>query len=124
MTIEAQVREHIEGETDKPVYMNRAPSGVDPPYIVQRLITKNNHGMGATQARIQFDIFGKDPNGYGQAKGISVSLNDTIFDLSESIDDIAGSYRVSEMETFDDSVNYYRIIVDAMVYYDERETFG
>jgi len=119
-TIESKFREHIINETSATVYMNRAPANATPPYIVQRLITKNDHTMGATQARVQFDVFGSDPGGYGQAKALSVDLTAAI----KSFPDPAAVYRVSEMETFDDSVDYYRIIIDAMIYYDETLQFG
>jgi len=122
-SIESKMRQYIADETTKPVYMNIAPPDAEPPYIVQRLITKSNRGMGVVQARLQYDIFGEDPSGYAEMKQLAIDVNTAVESAQDDLDDITASYRVSEMESYDHSVNYHRTILDAMVFYDERPQF-
>ena len=120
---EVEFQAHIASKTGKNVYMVRAPTNAEYPYLVQRVITKNNHGYGVTQMRIQLDIYAQDPNGQGEAKTIAVDTHDAIHDAKDDIDAISGSYRVSEMETFNSETKVFQIIMDAMLYYSERAQF-
>jgi hypothetical protein len=121
--IEAQLKAHM--ETNCPAatggfFMNRA---IDPtfPYGVQRLIAKTDAGLGVTRIRVQFDLFAVDPNGYGKVKELSGQVRDAIRTFTD--DDLPYSYPALEMEMYDGDVNAYRVMVDAVIYHDERKTF-
>ena len=119
MSIEPTFKTHIASAvTPTPVYMNIAPAGVSGSYIVQRMISKGDREMGITATRIQLDIFGAT---YAAVKDLSVLVTAAIrtFDGADTF----APYRVNEMETYEQETNQHRVILDAMLNFDERPNF-
>lgn len=120
MTVEIEFNQHIAAAVAPViVYMNRAHDGAVRPLIVQRLISKVDSELGTTQARIQLDIFAPT---YEQAKELAV-LAEGAFRTFDAADTFA-VYRGNELETFDDLVGLHRVILDAMLRFEERPIFG
>ena len=123
-----ELKTHCETNTPSATggfFMNRAPSTVRDCYVVQRLIAKSDSDFGTMRARYQFDVFAVDPNGYGKVKQIADELTEAIRSFqADTHDDNFASYRAVEMEVYDPGVNYYRIMLDAVIYFDERKIFS
>ena len=125
MSVEADFKTHCETGTPSATggfFMNRAPATVTDNYVTQRLIARTDAGLGTSRFRFQFDIFAVDPNGYGKVKAISEELTAAIRSFPGG--DIFYTSRAMEMEMFDPDVNYYRVMLDAIVMYDEIKLFG
>ena len=121
-------KDHCEANTPSATggfFMNRAPARVTDSYVVQRLISKTDSEMGTMRARYQFDIYAVDPDGLGKVKVIADELTTAIRSFQTSAhDDYFASYRAVEMEVYNPDVNYHRVMLDAIIYFDERKIFS
>ena len=120
MSLEPTLRIHIANATTPiPVYMNRAPDGITGTFIVQRLIGKQDSQLGTSYARIQHDIFGLT---YADVKNAAVAVEAAYRTFTG-----AGTfavYRGNEIETYESSLNLHRVILDAVLRFEERPQFG
>lgn len=116
MSIEADLLAHIRTATSADVYQNRAHDGQERPYVVQRLISKVDNVLGTTQARFQLDVFADT---YDSAKTVAEEIEPA----ARSFDGAFVVYRSNELETFEQETGLHRVIIDMMMYFEERPLF-
>jgi hypothetical protein len=120
VSIEPAIRTHIAAAiTPTPIYANRAPDGITGDYVVQRLIGKQDGVMGTSTARIQWDIFGST---YAAVKTIAVAVEAAMRTFNGG--NTFALYRGNEIETYESETNQHRVILDAVLRFDERPTFS
>jgi len=115
--IEEQFRDHLIASHIERVSYNRALD-YTLPYVVLTVISKTNEGLGLTRARIQCDCYG---HSWGQAKIIAREVTDAI--ITMPINAAFASYRLNEIEGYEDDPGFFRVIVEADLHFVERETF-
>lgn len=119
MSVEPTIRTHIAAAiTPTPIYNNRAPDGLTGSYVVQRLIGKQDAEMGISTARIQWDVYGLT---YAAVKTIAILVEAAMRTFNGA--DTFALHRGNEIETYETETNQHRVILDAVLRFDERPNF-